>query len=173
MTSRDYKTDRDTADKWDPVVLRILYANAEIFGVCRPGQIRKATEDEDMHMAADWVAPGGAIASRIRHLDYYARFGDFTIRYSRPTGTKTEYEKIVSGCARWYFLGFYKEDDIVYWFIIDLDKLRRTQLLEDAPIQGQGDNIQFKYISISDLYKAGCIVRDYQIWERLRREHTP
>jgi len=74
-------------------------------------------------------------ACRIRTFSYYKNFSDeFTIRKSRPFGTKTELQKIKEGFGDYLLYAFATEDKtkIHFWRIIDL-KAFRKYLEEDHP----------------------------------------
>ena len=162
----NYVRNSREASRFDPLVGRILYTNAEIFGVYRPGQIRYGTEDEDMYQVGDRVCPSGTIGVRVRPLDCFMRHGkpaqDFTIRYP------SEFKKIGDGKGRWYFFAWHTNDVIVQWIIIDLDKLRKTKLLEESNTGWNTDGGEFRWILKNSLYEWRCIVRDEQLWL-----HTP
>lgn len=53
---------------------------------------------------------------------------DFTIRWSRPSGIKTEYQKIMEGLVDYILYGFVNEleDKIIHYFIGDLVVFRET-----------------------------------------------
>jgi hypothetical protein len=62
------------------------------------------------------------IAVRLRRYNYLKYKGDFTIRWSRPSGAKTEHQKIMEGLVDYILYGFIDEpeDRIVAYFIGDL-----------------------------------------------------
>ena len=67
------------------------------------------------------------IACRLRRNEYMKGFGDeFTIRFSRPSGAKSEFAKIVEGWGDYLFYGFAGESppNIARWFIGDLKAFR-------------------------------------------------
>lgn len=129
--------------------------------------VRAADEDEDIHKATDIVVEvkEGDIACRIRRPGYLEKFGDMTIRYSRPTGTPTEFEKIKKGFGRWYLYMWTvwvgKDEKIESWVFIDLDCLRASGLLDNPMPIYNLNGTSFIAISLEDLEKAGCIVRRF------------
>lgn len=126
--------------------------------------IRAADEDEDIHKATDIVVgvKEGAIACRIRRPGYLKAFGDVTIRYSRPTGTPTEFEKIKEGFGRWYLYAWAGKDGrFESWVFVDLNCLRASGLLDNPEPIPNPDGTSFIAISLEDLEKAGCIVRQF------------
>ncbi len=69
------------------------------------------------------------IAVRIRRHEYYNKYKhEFTIRWSRPSGVTTEYQKIMAGDVGWYFYAFIdiREIDFLDWCIMDMDIFRQT-----------------------------------------------
>lgn len=129
--------------------------------------VRAADEDEDIHKATDIVVgvKEGAIACRIRRPGYLETFGDMTIRYSRPTGTSTEFEKIKKGFGRWYLYAWTvwvgEDEKIESWVFIDLDRLRASGLLDNPEPIYNLNGTSFIAISLEDLENAGCIVRRF------------
>lgn len=69
------------------------------------------------------------VGARLRRLEFYLRYPDeFTIRWERPSGVKTEIQKIREGLVDYIFYGFIdaKEKKIIKYFIGDLDVFRRV-----------------------------------------------
>jgi hypothetical protein len=67
------------------------------------------------------------VAARLRRYPYYARYPtEFTIRWTRPSGAKTEIDKIREGLVDYLFYGFvdWSERTIVDWFLADLHIFR-------------------------------------------------
>ena len=65
------------------------------------------------------------VAVRLRRFDYFESFYDeFTIRWSRPSGVKTEIHKIRDGLVDYLLYGFLSPDEteIIQYFIADLHK---------------------------------------------------
>jgi hypothetical protein len=127
--------------------------------------IQKAEDEDDIHKATDFTVKveTGDIACRIRRSRYLKDFGDITIRYSRPSGTPTEYEKIRKGFAKWFFYGWADENDkITAWIFVDLDKLRASGLLENRTPVFNKDGTSFVAIPITDLEKNGCIKAEFR-----------
>jgi hypothetical protein len=76
------------------------------------------------------------IAVRIRKFKYYSKYkNEFTIRSSRPSGVKTELEKILDGWGAYYFYGFANELETgIYCY------------------------------TLADLRWISCWIKDYQVW---------
>ena len=103
------------------------------------------------------------IAARIRREMYRDKYvSEFTIRVKRPSGTKTEFRKIVEGFGDWMFYGFEYGDNIFPWYLIDLSAFR-AHLIEDVGLnqfihnpsnhRQNGDGTTFLPF---DLSKFGC-----------------
>ena len=71
------------------------------------------------------------VAVRLRRHSYYEKYKDeFTIRWSRPSGIKTEYQKIMEGLVNYILYGFLDEDEshIISYFIGDLSIFRNSNI---------------------------------------------
>lgn len=97
--------------------------------------IGEASEDEDRERNTDltvFSVGGVRIAVRIRRHEYWLHTKpdnyrkEFTIRYSRPNGRKTEYQKILDGWGDFLFYGFAlpKPPHLHGWGIVDLSLFR-------------------------------------------------
>lgn len=66
------------------------------------------------------------VACRLRRFEYLKYNSDFTIRWSRPSGVDTEYQKIIKGFVDYILYGFIdqSEEKIVSYFIGDLKVFR-------------------------------------------------
>ena len=92
-------------------------------------------EKWDLEKATDFLimkAEPVKIACRLRRHSQYIKknFKDeFTIRYSRPSGVKTEIHKIYDGHVDYMFYGFINQDEnrIIQYFIADLNVFRYHQ----------------------------------------------
>ena len=99
--------------------------------------IRVGTEDEDNNHATDIVVEPGRYALRTRTMyvngnDYFKRYHrEFTIRSKRPSGVKTELEKILDGDGEYYLYGWVNSTGIKYYTIFDLNVFRQT--ISDRP----------------------------------------
>jgi hypothetical protein len=70
------------------------------------------------------------VGVRLRRYTYYLRYPrQFTIRWSRPSGTRTEIEKIRDGLVDYILYGFVddNEERIVQWFLGDLAVFRANE----------------------------------------------
>jgi hypothetical protein len=66
------------------------------------------------------------VACRLRRFEYLKYNSDFTIRWSRPSGVDTEYQKIIKGLVDYILYGFIDqgEEKIISYFIGDLKVFR-------------------------------------------------
>jgi hypothetical protein len=65
------------------------------------------------------------VAVRLRRDGYAQRFADqFTIRYHRASGAKTELDKIIEGFGDWMFYGHTDSTGLSAWMLVDLAVLR-------------------------------------------------
>jgi len=158
--NKPWRKSKDWADKYFPDICAIIQELAgEII------DIKKADINDDIYRATDFVvrAKTGNIAGRIRKLKYFEEFGDFTLRYSRPSGVKTELQKIREGFANWYLYSWADPKMIQAWIFVDLECLRKSGILDNPQklpkSRNPSDGTTFVSISIDDLDKNGCIKR--------------
>lgn len=72
------------------------------------------------------------VAARLRtfkHFNTDNRRDEFTIRWCRPSGTKTEIDKIREGLVQYLFYGFVDkaESNLIQYFIADLNIFRKNE----------------------------------------------
>jgi hypothetical protein len=110
---------------------------------------------------------GGSIAVRLRRPKYTYR--DLTIRAHRDNGVKTELAKIKEGHAFRYFYGWINDQNIIAeWILVDLNKVRKTGLLEkERRLIPNYDGTHFIAISIDELQNAGCLIARYPMSQRV------
>ncbi len=96
----NWKQDKSWSDLFIPEIQRLL----------APILIQVAPPIEDMEHNTDLLVltiNGHRIACRVREHRWLRNFGEqFTIRANRPSGKKTELEKIVEGFGSVFFYGF-------------------------------------------------------------------
>jgi len=70
------------------------------------------------------------VAVRLRRFDYIKYKNEFTLRWSRPSGVKTEYQKIKEGLVDFILYGFIdlSEKSIIHYFIGDLTIFRKANI---------------------------------------------
>ena len=101
----DWKDDKSWSDG-------LLTSVKQILGLYLIGE---AKQDDDQQRNTDLIVlkmEAVRIACRIRRNDYFKGEykGEFTIRSSRPNGTKTELTKIIEGWGDYFFYGFANTD---------------------------------------------------------------
>lgn len=85
--------------------------------------------EEDMERNTDLVVlklETVRVGCRIRRAEYYDKYSDdFTIRYTRPNGTKTELTKIIEGWGDYFFYGFGRDTgELIAWRLAKLTEFR-------------------------------------------------
>jgi hypothetical protein len=115
-----YEHDRAFSDGYIPELRRII----------GPHLLVPSSLEQDRHAAADLVvlrARDLTAACRIRRPGYADQYpNQFTLRYLREKGTKTEFGKIVDGWGDWMFYGHAtgRGLDIAPWWLLDLHAFR-------------------------------------------------
>ena len=114
----NYEKSKSWSDKF---IIQIKRSLGEVF-------IIEATHEDDTEFNTDLLMPNGdRIACRIRRHTYWEKYRDqFTIRTERPSGMKSELEKILEGWGDYIFYGFSNPDEtgLTQWFIGNLDAFR-------------------------------------------------
>ena len=102
----------------------------EIKGIIGQTLIGEPPIEEDQQRNTDLIVlkmDAVRIGCRIRRNEYMQGFrNEFTLRASRPSGTKTELAKIIEGWGDYFFYGFSDENEesLAFWFIGDLCAFR-------------------------------------------------
>jgi|GEM_PF-1830777 len=126
--------------------------------------VHVAPAQRDLKKATDIIVTidGGDVAVRIRRAEYRGKYRDLTIRSWRRGGVKTELDKLKEGFCDWYLYGWSDgHGGLADWFLVDLNKLRESGLLEDAPFKSNHDSrTGFVYISDAKLRDRGCMVSE-------------
>ena len=116
----EWQSDKAWSDAYLPTIKGIL-------GQCLIGE---AAREEDQEHNTDLIVltmNAVRIACRLRRNEYMEGFsGEFTIRFRRPSGVKSEFAKIIEGWGDYLFYGFAAESppDIARWFVGDLKAFR-------------------------------------------------
>lgn len=149
-----YQRDKAWSDKFMPTIKQIL-------GMCllTEGNFQEdAKENTDLRVLS---LTGVRIGCRVRTYGYYEKYpNDFTIRYSRPSGVKTEIDKIVEGWGDLFFYGFSNKEEtsLIKWTLADLNVFREWYTIDKARPrfvpESQCELIAFKW---SDLPKEFVI----------------
>jgi hypothetical protein len=152
-----YEMDRAMADFYVPQAIDLLINKCakHIF------TIKPSNDYDDLNKATDCVfnTIGGSIAFRHRGEYAFHEYHDITLRSFRPSGVKTEVEKIREGSPRWYLYCWVKDNKITEWVLLDLNIFRETIIDNpDTPHKKTNyDENKFHAYGIIQLYKAGCI----------------
>jgi len=154
--SPGYYTDRSFSNKHISQAFGILRSLPAGLFV----DFEEAGFEADVKEATDVMAVANGmyrIAMRFRRP--YKTYRDLTIRSSRPTGAKTELQKIKEGFGDYYFYGWTEGDTIIEWIFVDLYKLRASGLL-DKPRREipSPDGTHFIAIGHNELEEHGCII---------------
>lgn len=104
----------------------------EIKGIVGPLLLQQASIERDQNEATDLLvlkARDMRIACRVRRSGFAERYPwDITFRSYRPTGARTEYQKVFEdGWADWFFYGHAMDGQIIglsRWLLVDLDAVR-------------------------------------------------
>lgn len=158
MSVSPWQADKRRADALMPEVKRILGEHL----ITVPADVEDMEHNTDLIVLG--LGGGIRVAVRIRDERYAMNFGnEFTIRASRPNGTKTELSKIVEGWGNYFFYGFADESwsRLIAWTLGDLSVFRlwfnrsiyrmpEGQLPGAAQTNGDGSS-GFRAFQIDDL----------------------
>jgi len=163
LRSGETKWDKDKrwSDKFLFIVRVILKRNiAHLVGITVAPVIQDTKQATDVIISISRPH----VAVRIRRQGY-DKFRDWTIRSSRDSGSKTELEKLREGFADWYlYIWLGTKDKVVFWVLIDLDKVRRAGILDkEMPQIHNGDGTYFVAIPLAELDSYDCIVAKTQL----------
>lgn len=108
--------------------------NKEIKCILGMVLFQNASVLEDVTFATDIKIGATSIAVRMRRSRWLGKSDEFTIRWKRPSGAKTECQKIMEGYGDFLFYGFESEcgRHVGLWKIIDLELLRKTRRSENS-----------------------------------------
>jgi hypothetical protein len=118
---RTYQGDRALSDRFLPDIKRHLAPYVD------GNPVIVASDDLDQKKATDLVAGDVRIAYTVRSMSsYWPQFRrQFTVRFKRDSGTKTELAKIAEGHCDWKFYGFHDGvNRVLEWYLVDLHVLR-------------------------------------------------
>lgn len=102
--------------------------------------ISEATAEEDQSHNTDLIVlrlEAVRIACRVRKFQYLPMYGhQITIRYSRPNGKPTEYQKMSAGWGDYILYGFSNQqgDRLARWVLGDLRVFRQMLALRQGSI---------------------------------------
>lgn len=136
-------------------------------------EIEAASPQQDMTEAIDYSirVSSGQLACRIRRAAT-CDHRDLTMTTSRPSGVRSEVEKVRAGSVRWYLYAWADGGKFVDWMFVDLDVVRREGLIDRAiawkQVRRASDGSMFVFIRFEELASAGAIVASEFPEKRLR-----
>lgn len=131
--------DKRWSDRFLPEIKRILGE----YLIAEPPVEEDAERNTDlMVLRLDAVR----IGCRVRKYKYHQNYGgEFTIRAGRPSGIKTEMQKIIEGWGDYFFYGFSDpcENSLHAWTLADLKVFRywycsKLKMLDAGKLPGTG-----------------------------------
>lgn len=151
---KEVQKDFEWQEGFLPEVQRVLTANA-----CHLINIEVANPQADMKRATDFhvFTKVGDIAVRIRR--HPCTWRDWTVRYSRPSGAKTEYEKLKEGYGDFYLYAWEGNTPLRFqdWVLIDLHLVRACGALCRGSLDRNKDGSS-NFLSIPVRRLGDCIV---------------
>ena len=121
-----WQSDKSWSDRFIPEIRQIV----------GPRLLVPSSLEVDRTEAADLVVLKGrdmTLACRVRRPGFLPRYGnEFTIRFKRDSGAKTELQKITEGWGDWMFYGHSndQQDGFALWWLLDLSAWR-AHLIRD------------------------------------------
>jgi len=115
-----WKNDKRWSDRFIPEIKSVLAQHL----------ISESPIEEDQEHNTDLIVltlRPYRVACRIRRHEYYQNYkNEFTIRAGRPSGCKTELQKIIEGWGDYFFYGFSDqvEKNLLSYFLGDLKVFR-------------------------------------------------
>ncbi len=147
-----WQRDKSRADELWPQIEQIIRSVA--------GQIidvQPASEEDDQQRATDYVIQvnAGSIGCRVR---FNTSFRDITIRSHRPSGVRTELDKL--GDLRWYLYCWAEGHGpchIVRWDFFDVQQMLAAGLLDQASELTNIDGTRFRAFPAALLAGNGLV----------------
>jgi hypothetical protein len=127
--------------------------------------IKKASEHDDMTQNTDLALLTTdedkiRIAVRLRRPEYKNYAGDITFRYTTQQGSLGDWDKMIDGYGDIMFFGHVDDkDNVWYWHIIDLKKLRslmirNSEIYKNRKIIRNGDGSSFVVINFKQIAES-------------------
>jgi len=156
-----YQKDRNWSDTYESQIREILKFNAHHIL-----DIDVASFEQDVNNSTDYTIKfkGGDIAVRIRRPEYSKPghiYRDLTIRALRDSGSETEFSKIRKGFGKFYLYGWTNDQhQISNWILVDLDKLRESDLLNkyEKDLIDNHDGTYFIAIPAKELEEKNILI---------------
>lgn len=145
---------------------RLEYKFARIIKSILGNQFISKDIEADLHEGIDFLVfrlEPIRVACRLRRFNYLKYANDFTIRWSRPSGVKTEYQKIMDGMVDYILYGFINEEEtkIVSYFIGDLRVFRDLQIKPYIIRPNNPNDSELAIYRISD-FPSDFIIKKYR-----------
>jgi hypothetical protein len=135
-----YTDDRKWSDQFIPAIkaaIKPILGDSEV-----------APDEEDKHHNTDLIvltSERGRIACRVRRLEYLNYSDQFTIRASRPSGARTELQKVVlDGWGDFLFYGFGENGRLEKWTLADLQIFREYMRSQIRVLKLNPDGVAFR-----------------------------
>ena len=158
MRLRTWQADKKYADQFKPQL-------ALIFQECKgfADVVEWAGDDEDRH-GIDLIGEtfGCRCACRVRGYYALCRFRDVTVRWKRPTGASTEWDKLPDHVVDWYLWAWEEYGVIKAWVFCDVDKMISEGIFQNPDRWRQvinADGTKGLAIPLSWLSAHGCIIK--------------
>jgi len=162
-----YEQDRKIEDVFAPLIKNIL-------GQHFIGKIEEADLEQATDFAIYCVKPF-KIAVRLRRFDYFHSFyNEFTIRWSRPSGAKTEIHKIREHLVNYLLYGFLSPDEteIIQYFIGDLEKFtdpKPHNIFQNNPYDSELAVYKLNQFPKEFIVKFYCHLSYHYVWSQRGR----
>lgn len=138
-----YESDRQWSDRFIPAMRNII----------GPHLLEPSSFEVDTKQASDLVvlrARDHMIACRVRRAGYADSYPfEFTVRWMRDSGAKTELDKLIDGWGDWMFYAHANASQIAFdrWWLIDLHSWRSALIRDKGSIvyhkKSNGDGTYF------------------------------
>jgi|WetSurMetagenome_2_1015567.scaffolds.fasta_scaffold08737_9 hypothetical protein len=155
-----YEENIATYSKYKTAIKKILREKCSLYSA----DVRDGTEEEDCGYATDFkiLHTETPVGCRTRDIEYFRKFGDFTLRLITQYGNKTEFEKVLEGNPKTYLYCWVgsRIDKIPLWVYVDMD-IFRERVINHPKINckwNKSDGGSFRCYDLKGMYDAGCIV---------------
>lgn len=153
---------QDFDKQWAYAELHEQELSELVFRKCFMENVRKATKHEDRVECTDFVFSGSKVraAYRVRRAENVRGRRDLTIRWSTPSGTPTERDKLPTSKAALYAYAWERDDKIIAYVFIDIRSFVASPLFKHPEtIQtAKSDGNRFGCWSIPTLQDSGCLI---------------
>lgn len=142
----------------------IIFDNLNLILKSLNKELEQSNFKQDTEEATDYTLSINQIRFSVRNRKYkYKKYKDITIRCISNKNNKTEIDKIKEGCCDVYLYCWQTEEgnDIDSYVLVDLNKLRRSNILSvrRKTHPNTNDNTKFINISIDELDESNCLIK--------------